>query len=1747
MQKNRMQEADKYIARRHRRRIWQKIVGSLACVVVFCTTYALILPAITMEKYNCGLTEHTHTEECYAKVTDSDEREPICTLESLDIHKHDEKCRDKDGKLICGYADFVVHEHNEDCYDREGNLWCPLPEIKEHTHNKECYEPSGEAHIHDASCYTVEQGDLICTQSGENHTHDGGCYEEYQELICTAEESAGHQHSSDCYTASRVNICGQEEWEGHTHGEGCYDENGDLVCGQEESAGHVHTDDCYQENQELSCGMEESAGHTHGSECYETGQRLICGMEENTHEHTADCYEQKKVLNCESSAGQEEDGDVQEKLICNREEIILHEHDETCFDKEKNLICDKVQVLRHVHLADCFRTAETETGTEIETDAAEGELICTLEEHTHTEECTKPEALPAGSNDVVIRAVVIEEDTAGENGQLAGKFKMQENGIVPLADSTGEIKNYLTSAGILINGEPYDGTSELNPGGEFSVELRWELQRADLEKSKTWTYTLPPQLHVENVGKTILTDNSGNRKGEYSIQDGVLTVTYDNVSDGTNTIFELNATWNQEVIDKETEVKWNDDLKTEVKFGNAKIAVTKKNSETVNKKDGSLIGIYQIGITAENAAGRVDGITLTDTLTAEKFEFCREYYKENGQNYDYRYTVDGGQTYTYGNFTSTSGENGEKKFTISDISLEKNQKYVLEYGVVLDADKRLELDSKQETAGLRNNALASYEANGENITSSVTVEDVYRTQTKWLVKEKGNEQVADPKSDMPWSITVNMDRNYDMGGAVISDQIGTAEAFYKTSQAVNAIMVTDQGRTEKELQWITLSNNTISIIKNTKNAIEFLFSNEGAAILSEINQAVGHTVSREEISNYVFVNASQDQFAWFTPENDIPTTYRLNYVTDISQVSSGTITNSANAGWKDYVVGDTVGSFYREVQLTKENSGVYEKEGEEGYYVDWNIHIRVPENCSRIENVCLYDTLPRYYDFDYNGQKISGSDWLMGLGNSIDYAAYSQDPRGYLDSVAKNAFHISTGCTDPTIQAYVKGLSGTLGNPASANGAFEHVIYGSDQTDLGQLEVINGDNDPNYANKRITPYTFGVDLHTIPAAADGQSYTINVAYTTRVNPAMLESLDGQTSGTNYAEVRQRTTEFPNLILAKADSTYWVSHIKGNKSLKKSVATFDPENDILTYEVLINPDGALDYKSCDYILSDVLDVTDGHFVDGSFRLSLLGEFDKDYNIVLDPAVETELWPNAGDTLITSYYQTRVGLEVANTDAGSSEFTLTIRPGNDYGYYWQKDGKMLPMKLTYQVSLPDSFSSGVGTQDTITNSITLTAAPKDSVPVIVDGDKTDFNYTTALRKRLTVSPAENNGYTAGFEILVDKTVKEWPETDKFTVIDTLSKSLAADITSVQVYGIRRGGGETLLTSGYTVGYDDRPEEHNLLSITVSESENAEEYVGYRMTYSTRVLGSVGDRVQFDNVAAIEGTSIQSEKVEEEVYIQKQSGAVEEKHYEVKLLKYDASNATKRLSATFALYAYENGSWVLRVSDLVTDENGELSINNTDYPAANLGEDTWFKLVETAAPSGYLSGSVTYFHIGMTDEKNPDKTSYTVIPVTGGTLSIPNYKMELRLHKVSEGKNPVSLSGAEFALYLDEKCIKQIAVSTEHSGGIYRFDLQNGNLTAGTDYYLKETKAPAGYHLSDTVYTVTFDIKGKVTLKSGETELTAEKTGAFPITNRFSHELPHTGGFGTSPYIAGGVLAMLWAGLFLLYKEKKYRKGE
>lgn len=103
-----MNERVKEYVRRHRLHgCWGKVVLAMICMVVFGTTYALILPAITLDhETTCGLEEHTHSAQCYAQQL-------VCTDESTD-HVHSDDCYAS--VLTC---EILEHQHTDACYPSE--------------------------------------------------------------------------------------------------------------------------------------------------------------------------------------------------------------------------------------------------------------------------------------------------------------------------------------------------------------------------------------------------------------------------------------------------------------------------------------------------------------------------------------------------------------------------------------------------------------------------------------------------------------------------------------------------------------------------------------------------------------------------------------------------------------------------------------------------------------------------------------------------------------------------------------------------------------------------------------------------------------------------------------------------------------------------------------------------------------------------------------------------------------------------------------------------------------------------------------------------------------------------------------------------------------------------------------------------------------------------------------------------------------------------------------------------------------------------------------------------------------------------------------------------------------------------------------------------------------------------------------------------------------------------------------------
>ena len=264
------------------------------------------LPSAQARELQCTLAEHTHSEACYASAV---ENVPICSEETLGVHKHSKECYDASGTLICGYADFVIHHHDDACYAEDGTLWCQLPQISVHQHGENCYQLETIADnetVENANFAEEKEPELICEiPEVTYHEHDANCYrpkasdgteeaegisseETEPELICEIPEVTYHEHNASCYRSEEnveieestsepavktvsVLICEKPEIMLHQHTENCFDANGHWICGKLQVAAHQHTAGCFEER---AVSMDENMP--------------VCGQEE--HAHTDACF-----------------------------------------------------------------------------------------------------------------------------------------------------------------------------------------------------------------------------------------------------------------------------------------------------------------------------------------------------------------------------------------------------------------------------------------------------------------------------------------------------------------------------------------------------------------------------------------------------------------------------------------------------------------------------------------------------------------------------------------------------------------------------------------------------------------------------------------------------------------------------------------------------------------------------------------------------------------------------------------------------------------------------------------------------------------------------------------------------------------------------------------------------------------------------------------------------------------------------------------------------------------------------------------------------------------------------------------------------------------------------------------------------------------------------------------------------------------------------------------------------------------
>ncbi len=307
MKKPVMERAAEYRKHIHRKKTWKRIVSAMAAFVVFVTTYAMMLPAITLEDaVYCGLEEHQHTEECYAMM-------PACEWA---VAAAATPAVSEVRVLICGQEEgvgrpAVIHTHGDACFAEKKTLVCGLPETVgkpavTHAHTAACYaeerklscgQEVSEGHVHSDACIQRERV-LNCSNGEEGHVHGDACYETREKYVCGKKQGEGaHAHTDSCYTVTKTQTCPYSEGQviedavpAHAHADACYEVTKEQTCPYEEGQvveeaipAHAHTDACYTVMTTVTPVSTPAPGteHVHTETCY--AETLICEIPEHTH------------------------------------------------------------------------------------------------------------------------------------------------------------------------------------------------------------------------------------------------------------------------------------------------------------------------------------------------------------------------------------------------------------------------------------------------------------------------------------------------------------------------------------------------------------------------------------------------------------------------------------------------------------------------------------------------------------------------------------------------------------------------------------------------------------------------------------------------------------------------------------------------------------------------------------------------------------------------------------------------------------------------------------------------------------------------------------------------------------------------------------------------------------------------------------------------------------------------------------------------------------------------------------------------------------------------------------------------------------------------------------------------------------------------------------------------------------------------------------------------------------------------
>lgn len=1635
-----------------KRQMWYRIVTTLAVVVVFVTTYMLILPAITMEnKAECGITEHKHDANCYSSHYEK-EKELACTTDSLGVHKHTEACYDAEHKLICGYADFVIHEHDASCYDKDGNLVCTIPEHKLHQHTPECYQMQ-------------------------------------KQLVCTQEESAGHTHTPECYTKQGSLICGKEE---HTHGEGCYDAEGNLICALEE---HAHSDECYEWTDVLTCTTPESAGHTHSEACYQDVQVLICEEPAELHTHTAECYK---------------DG----VLACGKLELKEHKHSETCFTEKQNLvetlICDRVE---HVHTDECYKKSTEETATSEAVTASQNEETSsedessetasieeTSSEETSTEEASseadtdaEEPSTEASSEETSLEAVSEDESEAESETETAeeaeseseveseSESETEESSSIEAETEEESSEEVSTEAESLEEESTEEESEEEQTSEEASTEEETseaeeessEEETSEAESETSFEYDIN-NWNLEVDGPLLTVDKNSSSSSLRRMRRARSNVGAQASSTGidfgqyiTEIAFSKieNGYWvpvkDGEAIKEGSQVRFNISYNIpdgEVNLSNKKIYYQLPSGVKLRKEESG--AIYRNGVAVGTYTISPDGmieIEFEDAFVADGKQF-------NG-NIWFEGTVSASGTNENGEI-EFAGEGGTLKIdkqeeTLkNDISVEKSGSVskdgkTVDYEVVASSKKGsgspVTIEdyfraSEHVSAAFDPNSFKIYKAddfgNQIEVNGYVPTFETQDGYPKFTLKDLP-ELKAGEKYIVKYTANISADSSGNWDGAATVNN--TAKATIKvenketwSSVEISKAMISKTGgydSDKNEINWTVTLNKGKKDIQGYKfydklfDGIQFI-GTEFDVIDTVTNQSIGKAkVGADGSIEYTFGTDKS-----YTSE------YRITYKTT-APTENGKVNNTGTIGKDGTGNSSTAG-----VDVTHRNWGVSknyknEEDANNGMKkLTWSTTVSLPDS--------------ELVEFTYK-------DTILDASSSGDHYAVASKLQ---EDIEKN---FALQLSDDTRLSYNNDKVTLSVTYYDASG---NVIESTDTTQkVRSFEI------------KITPKSG----NSIKA-----KYMILDAYSTYADVSQMQP------GTSL--VFKNKAELPEHG-KEAESTHT---IKKDKALSKQSTSYW-ERDYST------PQGSLPNQPTHYspMTDGSKEMTYDSLKDGYiyYRIVLQPEEGKDQDIILKDVLpegveldnnSVEGWFLNGDNYIhimTYYPQELYGTpkyydfssaKKPTVSLDGQNMTITIHAGylnalklaNQTGY---------KIAITYRVSIKDEWNDLIVTDKTYVNKVEW-GSNSDSQTTTVTRPITKVEKTSAVEVEKD-SNGKISAYYAAYSVVVNPAGANMnPYADTLTLSDTLglpagvNAYLDLEKTGLYYYDASKEDyrGIKVNSSRYTLQYDS---ETNVLNLVIPDETACVFVYRYRIECGSAISPTVTNQVKlYGKFSSSTSNVIHNES----------SGASVDKG-SLRIYKVDSDDYTNLLpGAEFKIEKFnsESNAWEI-VSDAnhpdgkyVSNEQGEVELPK------EFAQETLYRLQEIKAPSGYSRLAEEIYFVFMKKDKDTtikdmnsifsavnvstDKIKFYETTNKDAILYVPNDNTEITVKKVWENKdgsilvNPPTDS-IQVTVYRQKQQLAKWTVTINKDGHLTPYEVAKGSHfiisfpSWGIENYTNETK--------------------------------------------------------------------------------------